>query len=252
MSGKVYFIGAGPGDPELLTRKAWGILVSAEVVLHDALVPAEIVALAPGGATLINAGKRCGRSLITQEELHALLVQHAKAGRRVVRLQGGDPLIFGRAGEEVAALREAEIDFEIIPGVTAASAAAAAAQISLTHRKLASKVIFLSAHRRSGEGTSDWEGLPVADVTLAIYMPGGKYDEIARKLQAAGFGKGTPCLIVSQAAAVGQSIVRLELGSLAQMAEVPAPALLIVGEVTRAEAQELVAASLSRADSAKK
>jgi uroporphyrin-III C-methyltransferase len=250
VSGRVYFIGAGPGDPELLTRKAWRILSSAEVVLHDALVPAQILRLAPGWATLIDVGKRCGKRSITQEELHALLVRHAEAGRTVVRLQGGDPLVFGRAGEEMAALREAAIEFEIVPGVTAASAAAAAAQISLTQRKLASKVIFLSAHRGSEEATSGWEGLPATDVTLAIYMPGGKYSEIAGRLQAAGFADYTPCLLVSQAAAAGQAIVRLDVGSLAQAAEVPAPALLIVGEVTRAEAQELVAASLPGAGAA--
>ena len=244
MSGKVYFIGAGPGDPDLLTRKAWKILASAEIVLHDALVAPEILRLAPAGAMVSDVGKRCGQKSITQEELHALMVRHAADGHTVVRLQGGDPLIFGRAGEEIAALREAGIDFEIVPGVTAASAAAAAAQISLTHRKLASQVIFLSAHRRSGEDAPDWEGLPVTDATLVIYMPGGKYEEIAQRLRAAGYAEDAACLIVSRASTPGQAIVQTDLASLPQVREaaVPAPALLIIGEVTRTEAHELAAA----------
>ena len=240
MDGKVYFIGAGPGDPELLTRKAWKILCSAEVVLHDALVPAEILGLAPGGATIFDVGKRCGRKSISQHELHGLLIRHAEAGRTVVRLQGGDPLIFGRAAEEMAALRAAGIDFEIVPGVTAASAAAAAARISLTDRMAASRVMFLSAHRRGGEAVLDWETLPTADVTLAIYMPGGKYEEIARALTAAGFEGATACLIVSRASTPEQTVVQAELASLGQVPEAVAPALLIVGEVTRTELQELV------------
>jgi uroporphyrin-III C-methyltransferase len=244
VSGKVYFIGAGPGDPELLTRRAWKLLSAAEVVLHDALVPAEILSLAPTGATVCNVGKRCGRKSITQEDLHALLVRYASAGRTVVRLQGGDPLIFGRAGEEIAALLEAGIDFEIVPGITAASAAAAAAKIPLSSRKVASNVIFLSGHRRSGGAAGDWTALPLADATLVIYMPGGSYEEIARKLRAAGLAADTPCLIVSQASTSGQQILRMELAVLGKAAEVPAPAVLIVGEVTRAEAQKLAAASL--------
>ena len=128
-AGKVYFIGAGPGDPDLLTRKAWKHLQSAEVVLHDALVSPEILRLVNRRAEIIPAGKRCGKHSVTQEQIHEQLIAHARAGRRVVRLQGGDPLVFGRAGEEMAALRTAGIEFEIVPGVTSASAAAAAAQI---------------------------------------------------------------------------------------------------------------------------
>jgi uroporphyrin-III C-methyltransferase len=252
VSGKVYFIGAGPGDPELLTRKAWKILSAAEIVLHDALVAPEIARLAPAGAIIRNVGKRCGRKSIAQEELHALMIGYASAGQTVIRLQGGDPLIFGRAGEEIARLQEAGIDFEIIPGVTAASAAAAAAQISLTHRKLASKVVFLSAHRHAGEVGDDWESVPASGATLAIYMPGSNYEEIARNLRAAGVAAKTPCVIVSQASTDRQRIIRTDLASLGQALEVPAPALLIVGEVTRAETQELVAAAMPGTSGAKK
>lgn len=249
MIGKVYFIGAGPGDPELLTRKAGKILATAQVVLHDALVAPEILSLVNPNAEICNVGKRCGRKSITQEELHKLLIRHARAGRMVARLQGGDALIFGRAGEEMAALREAGIQFEIVPGVTAASAAAAAAQISLTNRAVASKLVFLSGHRRAEGASFDWADIPAADATLVIYMPGKNYDQIANNLQAAGWAGDTPCLIVSNASTGDQLVLRMDLASLAQAAEAAAPALLIVGEVTRAETRELAAAlpGISRA-----
>jgi uroporphyrin-III C-methyltransferase len=240
--GKVYFLGAGPGDPELLTRRAWRILREADVVLHDALVPPEIVRLARADAEVCDAGKRCGKKSITQEQIHEQLIAYARAGRTVVRLQGGDPLVFGRAGEEMAALRAAGVEFEIVPGVTAASAAAAAAQISLTNRRLASKLIFLSAHRCKGEFLADWKPLVTRDATYAIYMPGGNYERVARELLAAGLDGATPCVIVSQASTPQQLILRLDLASLAEAPEPPAPALLLVGEVTRAEAVEAAAA----------
>jgi uroporphyrin-III C-methyltransferase / precorrin-2 dehydrogenase / sirohydrochlorin ferrochelatase len=241
-SGKVYFVGAGPGDPELLTRKAWKVLQSADVVLHDALVPAELVQVASAQAQIVDAGKRCGKQSITQEEIHERLIAHARAGGTVVRLQGGDPLVFGRAGEEMAALRAAGIEFEVVPGVTAASAAAAAAQISLTNRRLASKLIFLSAHRCKGEFAADWKSIVGHDATLAIYMPGGQYGRITRKLLDAGLPAATPCVIVSQASTPQQLILRLDLASLADAPEPPAPALLLVGEVTKADAVEAASA----------
>lgn len=231
MSGKVYFVGAGPGDPELLTRKAWDILTSAEIVLHDALVAPEILHLAPAVATLCNVGKRCGKKSISQEEIHALLIGHASAGKIVVRLQGGDPVIFGRAGEEIDALRAAGIDFEIVPGVTAASAAAAAAGISLTDRRHASKVIFLSAHRRAGEFEHELRSLPVTNATYVIYMPGTDYAKVARELGAAGLAPDMPCLVVSQASTPAQLIYRGKLASLIDTPSLPTPALLIVGAV---------------------
>jgi uroporphyrin-III C-methyltransferase len=237
-TGEVYFVGAGPGDPELLTRRAWNVLRSADVVLHDALVSPEILLLAGTRARVIDAGKRCGNRSVTQEQIHEQLIDHARAGRRVVRLQGGDPLIFGRAGEEMAALRAAGIGFEVVPGVTSASAAAAAAQISLTHRKLASRLIFLSAHQCKGDFAAGWESVASRDATLAIYMPGGKYELIARELLSAGLPGSTPCVIVSQASTARQLILRAELSSLAVLPEPPSPALLLIGEVTRAEALE--------------
>jgi uroporphyrin-III C-methyltransferase/precorrin-2 dehydrogenase/sirohydrochlorin ferrochelatase len=237
-TGKVYFVGAGPGDPELLTRKAHRILSQAEVVLHDALVAPEILLLPPADALILDVGKRCGQRSTAQGEIHAMLIDQACAGRSVVRLQGGDPLIFGRAGEEIAALRAAGVKFEIVPGVTAASAAAAAAQVTLTDRRRASRLIFLSAHRRAGQFDPAWKSLPVSDATLAIYMPGRDYESIARELRSAGLVPETPCLIVSQASTIEQKILRAELGSLAEVQEAPAPALLLVGEVTREETLE--------------
>jgi len=241
-SGKVYFVGAGPGDPELLTRKAWKLLRSADVVLHDALVSPEILALAGAQAALIDVGKRCGRQSTAQQKIHEQLIAQAGAGRMVVRLQGGDPLVFGRAGEEMSALRAAGVEFEIVPGVTSASAAAAAAQISLTNRRVASHLIFLSAHRRNGEFVVDWASVAKPDATLAIYMPGHNYERVARELLKAGLPATTPCVIVSGASTAAELILRVDLATLPELPEPPAPALLIVGEVTRSEAVEAAAA----------
>ena len=147
MAGRVYLLGAGPGDPELLTLKAAKLLARSEVVLYDSLVSEEVLALVSQQALLVNVGKRAGQKLLTQDEINSLLVSYAKAGKRVVRLKGGDPLLFGRAGEEMEALRRAGIEFEIVPGITAAVGAAAAAKISLTDRRMASQVLFTTFSR---------------------------------------------------------------------------------------------------------
>ena len=236
--GKVYFVGAGPGDPDLLTRKAWNVLRSADVVLHDALVSSEVLSIAPAGAILCDVGKRCGPKSITQEEIHALLIGYASTAKAVVRLQGGDPLIFGRAGEEISALGDAGVGFEVIPGVTAASAAAASAQIALTDRRAASQLIFLSAHRREGEFERDLKSVPRTGATLVIYMPGHDYRRLARALRGAGISDETPCLIVSQASSPGESIYRTDLASLADVPVPPTPALVIVGAVAAAAKSE--------------
>lgn len=249
--GKVYFVGAGPGDPDLLTRKAWNVLRSAEVVLHDALVSAEVLSIAPAGAILCDVGKRCGAKSITQEEIHALLIGYASTAKTVVRLQGGDPLIFGRAGEEISALRDAGVDFEVIPGVTAASAAAAGAQIALTDRRVASQLIFLSAHRREGEFERDLKCIPRTGATLVIYMPGRDYGRLARALRDAGISDETLCLVVSQASSRGELISRADLASLADVPVPLAPTLVIVGAVaatanTEASPQPWPRASICR------
>ena len=236
--GKVYFMGAGPGDPDLLTRKAWKVLRSADVVLYDALVSAEVLSIAPPGAILCDVGKRCGAKSITQEQIHALIVGYASTAKVVVRLQGGDPLIFGRAGEEISALRDAGVDFQVIPGVTAASAAAASAQIALTDRRAASQLIFLSAHRREGELERDLKSVPHTGATLVIYMPGRDYPRLARALRDAGISAETPCLIVSQASDAQESICRTDVESLPTAPVPSAPALVLVGAVAAAAKTE--------------
>ena len=150
MKGKVYLVGAGPGDPELLTVKALRLLRTAQAVLHDDLVTPEILHLIPATAQVHNVGKRCGKKKILQEEINFLMIALADSGLRVVRLKSGDPLIFGRAGEEIEALRRANVPFEIVPGVTSAFGAAAAAQIPLTHRRASSALVFVTAHQAEG------------------------------------------------------------------------------------------------------
>jgi len=229
-SGKVFLVGAGPGDPELLTVRAVRVLASADFVLHDALVSAEVLAMASNHAVLENVGKRCGDRAVRQEHIHARMVELARTGFVVVRLQGGDPPIFGRAGEEIAALAHAGIDWEMVPGITAASAAAAAARISLTDRRAAAQLIFMTWHR-AGEGPAlEIPAPPAGGATAAVYMPSGSYAEIARKFLEAGWWGGTPCIVVSDASTPRQCVVQSTIGSLGECERLPAPAILIVGE----------------------
>ncbi len=237
MPGKVYLIGAGPGDPELLTRKAWSVLQSADVVLHDELVSKEILGVLPPAAQVVNVGKRCGARGISQAEINEQMVNLARAGKIVARLKSGDPLLYGRAGEEMEALREAGIEFEVIPGVTAALGAAAAAQISLTDRRHASRVVFVTAHRAGGSGlTDEWHAAP--NTTYVIYMPGYSYGELAAELEAAGIGCDIPCVLISRATTKDETIYRTTLGKLPQCPVAMAPTLLIVGTVAGVAANE--------------
>lgn len=238
MTGKVYLVGAGPGDPELLTRKAARILESADVVLHDSLVSREVLALANPQAELIDVGKRCGMKLLTQGEINEILVASAKKHEVVVRLKGGDPLVFGRAAEEIDALREAAVDFEIVPGITAALGAAAAAQISLTDRRAASQVLFTTFSRGQESSGLEW-GVVTGATTLAIYMPGRDYGEVARRLIDAGMASDTPCAIVSHISGADQEIRWTNVAALYEEARLPAPALLIVGRVARRRPAEV-------------
>ena len=232
MKGKVYLMGAGPGDPDLLTVQAVRILRAAEVVLHDHLVAPAILDLVPPWTQVRNVGKRCGCASISQENIHSLLIAAAREGHQVVRLKGGDPLLFGRVGEEMEALAEAGIDFEVIPGVTSAMGAAAAAKIPLTDRRFASKLVFLSNHS-AGNAATDWGDAVSKDATHVVYMPGANYGEIAAKLSAGGLDGRTPCLIISQATQAEQQIHRSTLSELALEPRLPAPSLLVIGEVAR-------------------
>ena len=230
MPGKVYLVGAGPGDPELLTRKAWRVLQSANVVLHDDLVSEEILRELPREARVINVGKRCGAKGISQIEINELMVSLARQGKLVARLKNGDPLLFGRAGEEMDALRHAGIEFEVIPGVTAALGAAASAQISLTDRRHASRVVFVTAHRAGGTGLTNERHI-AADTTYVIYMPGDRNAELAAELQAAGIGEEIPCVVISRATTKDESIHRTTVGELAKLPAEATPSLLVVGSV---------------------
>ncbi len=239
--GKVYLVGAGPGDPELLTLKAARILASADIVLHDSLVSPEVLARVSPSAQIIDVGKRCGRKLLSQDEINSLLVSYVASQAVVVRLKGGDPLIFGRAGEELEALREAGIEFEIVPGITAAIGAAAAAGISLTDRRVASQLLISTFSRRAEGNAMDWGAVTPA-TTLVLYMPGPDYTEVAQRLLDAGLPLELPCVIVSNATSSQQQIRWTTVAKLAHEEKLPAPALLIVGRVASRHIQDLSAA----------
>jgi len=229
-SSTVYLIGAGPGDPDLLTRKAARLLQSADIVLHDSLVSPEILALIPPRTERIDVGKRAGFRLLTQSDINTLLVDAASKQKIVVRLKGGDPLLFGRAAEEIDALRAANVHFEIVPGISAAFASAAAAQISLTDRRLASRVLFTTFSR--SEEARTFSSVPVApDTTVVVYMPGPDYAEVSRWLIDSGIVAETPCLVISKASQREQAICFNTVSSLVSLPPLAAPALLIVGRV---------------------
>jgi uroporphyrin-III C-methyltransferase len=239
--GKVYLIGAGPGDPGLLTVKAAQILARANVVLHDALVSREVLETVSPAARRIDVGKRCGKKLLTQEEINALLVDYARSNEIVVRLKGGDPSIFGRAAEEIEALRKGNIEFEVVPGITSALGAAAAAGISLTDRRVASQVLFATFSRGFEGSALDWGNI-TSTTTLVLYMPGPDYAEVGGRLAEAGLPAELPCVIVSGASTSQQKICWTTVGKLATEERLPAPALMIVGRVARRQSREISAA----------
>lgn len=233
MPGKVYLVGAGPGDPELLTVKALKALKTADVVLHDALISPEILGFIPGSARVQDVGKRCGGKSTPQHEINSLLINYARLDFQVVRLKGGDPLIFGRAGEEMEALRKAGIDFEVIPGVTALSGAAAVAQIPLTHREISSSLVVLTGRHSHSSDDHDWPSTLPSNATVVVYMPGNDYEKTARKLLKAGLNRGTACAIVSQATSQEERVHRTTIGRLTRSPRMAAPTLLVVGDVAR-------------------
>ena len=237
MNAKVYLVGAGPGDPELLTLKALRILQSADVVLPDALVTPEILRRVAPTARIVSVGKRCGAKAISQAEINALMVRYARSGLTVVRLKGGDPLIFGRAGEEIEALRESGIDFEVVPGITAALGAAASTGASLTDRRLSSCVILLSGSQADG-ARSRWPAAIHPDSTVIAYMPGDDLELLASRLCQAGLQHDTPCILLSRASTSGEQSFATTLHDLPFAPSLPAPRILIVGR-TMAQASQL-------------
>lgn len=226
--GIVYLVGAGPGDPDLLTMKATRLLATADIVLNDDLVPPAILALANPRALTVSVGKRCGEKKITQEQINQLMIEKAAQGLMVVRLKSGDPLVFGRAAEEIDALRAANIDFEIVPGITAAFAAAAALECSLTDRRSSSNVIFSSGHHATGTSTAPPD---IADATRIVYMPGRDFTALAVEWKAAGISRNFPCVAISRVAQPDKQIILTTLGNLANIEPGPAPVLLLAGWV---------------------
>ena len=243
-NGKVYLVGAGPGDPDLLTVKALRLLQSASLVLHDDLVPQAILDLA-SQAEVLNVGKRCGYKNITQQEINALMIDNARAHCSVVRLKSGDPLIFGRVTEEMTALTEAGVPFEVVPGITAAFAAAAAVPCSLTDRDSASSVVFSTGHHAQSHSQSS---LPQREEsTRVVYMPGRDLRMLAAEWLAEGLPPDFPCAIVSRAAQPDQDVRCTILAALGDAAPTAAPSLLIAGWTLRnsAVALQLAAEGLS-------
>ncbi|MET0551025.1 MAG: uroporphyrinogen-III C-methyltransferase [Xanthomonas sp.] len=232
--GSVTLVGAGPGDPGLLTGHALQALRQADVVLHDRLVSAAILQLVPAGTERIAVGKSADGHSVAQEQIHALLLEHARRGRRVVRLKGGDPFVFGRGGEELEYLRAHGVAYAVVPGITAALACAAYAGIPLTHRDHAQSLRLVTAHCKASLDTLDWAALAQERQTLAVYMGVAGLDTVRTRLLAAGRAASTPFALVENGSRAEQRVV---LGTLADLPEtarahaVRAPALLILGEV---------------------
>ena len=233
-TGTVYLVGAGPGDPDLLTLRAARLIERAQLVVHDGLVDPAILALAPASATLISVAKSRSKHTMPQESINALLVREAQTGRDVVRLKGGDPFVFGRGGEEMEACRAAGIRVEIVPGISAANGAAAAAGIPLTHRDSASIVSFVAGQCK-GLKDQDWAGLAGKGRTLVIFMGVKTAPQIAEKLMEDGLAPDMPVAVIENAARSSMRVLRASLAALPQLVEqerVASPALIVIGEVT--------------------
>jgi uroporphyrin-III C-methyltransferase len=237
-AGKVFIVGAGPGAVDLITLRGMQVLRQADVVLYDALVNPDLLSYAPPGSKQLFVGKRCGRHSMRQSEINRLIIAEAKQGKTVVRLKGGDPLIFARGGEEALACAAAGLDFEIIPGVSSALGAASYAGIPLTHRGLASSVAFVAAH---GAGTGEipdlsWKALGPRVDTLVIFMGASWLEAITSALMEAGMSSSTPVAVVSHATCEDQVTILGTLADIAQLvrqAQVTPPMLIVVGAVTR-------------------
>jgi uroporphyrin-III C-methyltransferase len=235
MPGRVYLVGAGPGDPELLTVKALRLLREAECIVHDRLVSGEIMALANPSAIRISVGKEPKRHPVPQEEINRILVRQAMAGRMTVRLKGGDPFIFGRGSEEALALRAAGLSCEVVPGITAAQGCAASAGVPLTHRGLATSVRLITGHCRQDEPLDfDWSGLADPDTTLVVYMGAANIAEIAGRLMAEGLSPRTPLMAINNGTLPDERRLVSDLAHVAAdaaAAQFSGPVLFIIGAV---------------------
>ncbi|MDF1586991.1 uroporphyrinogen-III C-methyltransferase [Marinimicrococcus flavescens] len=230
--GEVWLVGAGPGDPGLLTLLARHALAQAELVLHDALVPPAILAMAGPDARFEPVGKRAGRPSAVQMRINARLLAHAGAGRRVVRLKGGDPFVFGRGGEEALALRAAGVPFRVVPGVSSGTAAPALAGIPVTHRNLARSVAFVTGSGSGGAAPAhDWQALSRGADTLVLFMAGGRIGAIAREIMAAGRAPGEPLALIAAAGTPEQTRILSRLGEAAEAAARLPPGLPVLAVV---------------------
>lgn len=228
--GTVHFVGAGPGDPELLTVKAYALLRRADVVLHDDLVPAAIVSLAGPHAQVLNVGKRCGEKKITQAEINAQMIDAARTGLEVVRLKSGDPGIFGRLAEEIEALEAAEIPFDIIPGITAGIAAASTLGASLTDRRKSSRIVIDHASGHDARNSpNDWTGLASDDTTFIVYMPGRDLARLRSELLDAGLPPDFPAVLVSRVSTPNQREWPTTIADLDKIPPMEAPTILLLG-----------------------
>jgi uroporphyrin-III C-methyltransferase len=239
MTGTVFLVGAGPGDPDLLTLRAARLLMNAHVIVHDGLVDDAVLAMAPAGARFISVAKSRARHTMQQQDINALLVCEALSGNDVVRLKGGDPFVFGRGGEEAEACRAAGVRVEVVPGISAAMAAGAAAQIPLTHRDSASVVSFVAGQCK-GLTEQNWAGLAGVGRTLVIYMGVATAERIAEKLMADGLAPDMPLAVIENAARPEMRVLRgplAGLGTLVTDNAVKSPALIVVGEVTAPDKQ---------------
>ncbi len=238
--GKVFLVGAGPGDPELLTLKAHRQLRAADLILHDDLVSAGVLSLAAGSrAIVVNVGKRCGVKKITQSEINALMVDGAREGKQVVRLKSGDPGIFGRLNEELGALHSAGIDFEIVPGITTAHAAAASLGVSLTDRHKSARVIFVSGHQARSKGPADepdWNSLAQENATIAVYMPGTGLRHLSKKLIAAGLAPEVSAVVVAQVSTPNQKQFWTTVANLGEIDSAASPSIVLIGRALDAAA----------------
>jgi uroporphyrin-III C-methyltransferase len=233
--GAVYLVGAGPGSLDMLTLRAHALISSASCLLHDDLVGAEVLSLAAPHTLVRNVGKRCGQKAITQEEINAWMIQYALDGHSVVRLKSGDPLLFGRAAEEIAALSQAAIPFEVVPGISAGFAAAALAGLPLTGRITSSRVLFATRHLAAG-GTNGLAGI-TPEVNLVLYMPGGDYAAIADELTANGWPPNTRCALVSSLGKTSQHQETCSLHELRNLLRLPSPVVMLFFAADRDEEQ---------------
>ncbi len=232
--GEVALVGAGPGDPELLTIKALSYLQQADVVLYDYLVSDEIMSLVPSDCILVCVGKRAGHHSVPQEKTNQLLVDFAKQGHRVVRIKGGDPFMFGRGGEELEVLFDSEIKFQVIPGITAAVGATAYAGIPLTHRDYAQSALFVTGHVKDENDEMDWSTLARGNQTLIVYMGLMKSSYIQQQLIKYGRSAETPIAIIERGTQSTQKVFKGHLAGLAELAaDAQSPSLIVIGEVVK-------------------